>query len=292
MTGIVVVNKPMDYTSHDVIAILRGILGEKKIGHTGTLDPNATGVLPVCLGKATRLIEYMENSPKSYFCRLRLGMSSDTDDIWGNLTDNGLFSFPSQEEIEHILKGFLGDIDQIPPMYSRVSVNGRRLISYARNGEEVEVKPRKIHIYEINMTGYYPCQNEITFNVVCSRGTYIRSICHDIGDIIGCGGVMAALVRTATSGFDLNDAIDFEEIRKMPREDVLKLIRPIDESIDWMPKIEIDGRAYKMFSDGMTVRNAGEPDYPIAVMHEGSLVGIAQREDGYIKPIKVFHWDE
>ncbi|MDO5331340.1 MAG: tRNA pseudouridine(55) synthase TruB, partial [Bacillota bacterium] len=278
MTGILVVNKPMDYTSHDVIAILKGITKEKKIGHTGTLDPNATGVLPVCFGKATRLIEYLEVSTKSYACKMKLGLVSDTDDIWGNTQETGISTFPSQEEAETILKSFLGDIKQIPPMYSAICVNGRRLYSYARSGETVEVKPRDVHIYDISMTGYYPCQNEISFNVTCSRGTYIRTICHDFGVKVGCGAVMSQLVRTSTSSFDLNDSIDFEELRKMRKEDIESKLFSFERAIKDMESIIIHDKDAKFFSNGMTINNLGDNNYPIAVFINEDFAGIAKRE--------------
>lgn len=287
MTGILVVNKPMDYTSHDVIAILKGITKEKKIGHTGTLDPNATGVLPVCFDKATKLIEYLEVSTKSYACKMKLGLKSDTDDIWGNVEETGITKFPTQEETESILKSFLGDIEQIPPMYSAVSVNGRRLYSYARSGETVEVKPRKVHIYDISMTGYFPCQNEISFNITCSRGTYIRTICHDFGEKAGCSAVMTQLCRTSTSGFDISDAIDFEEIRKMSKEEVESHYHSIDKAINTMERLDLVGKEATFFSNGMTLKQDGNDNYPIAVFIDDELVGIAKRESNRLKPIKV-----
>jgi len=289
MTGILVVNKPMDYTSHDVIAILKGITQEKKIGHTGTLDPNATGVLPVCFGKATRLIEYMEVSPKSYACKMKLGFTSDTDDIWGNVVDNSLFAFPAQEKAEELLKSFLGDIEQIPPMYSAVCVNGRRLYSYARSGETVEVKPRKVHVYDISMTGFYPCTGEISFNISCSRGTYIRTICHDFGDMLGCGAVMTSLTRTSTSGFDISQAIDFEELRKMNKEQIESLCHSIDKAIGEMEQLHLVPEKESFFRNGMTITNEGEDNYPIAVMSGDELIAIARREKNRLKPVKVFN---
>lgn len=288
MTGILVVNKPMDYTSHDVIAILKGITGEKKIGHTGTLDPNATGVLPVCFGKATRLIEYMEVVPKSYSCTMRLGLLSDTDDVWGNVTQTGIDKFPSQEETEEILKSFLGDIEQIPPMYSAISVNGRRLYSYARSGETVEVKPRQVHIYDISLTGYYPCRSEICFNITCSRGTYIRTICHDFGIKAGTNAVMAQLCRTSTSGFNIAEAIDFEAIRKMPREEVFSYFHTIDKAIKDMERLSIEGRDAFKFRNGMSIDSVGNDNDKVAVFTDNELIGIANRMNGTLKPIKVF----
>ena len=289
MTGILVVNKPMDYTSHDVIAILKGITGEKKIGHTGTLDPNATGVLPVCFGKATRLIEYMEVTPKTYVCRARLGITSNTDDIWGELSEPKQFEFPSQEKTEEILKSFLGDIEQIPPMYSAVRVNGRRLYSYARSGESVELKPRAVKIYNISLTGFYPCQGEIVFSVCCSRGTYIRTICKDIGEKLGCGAVMSSLVRSNQSGFDISESYDFEELRKMSEADIEKLLIPIDRAISSLDKLSLDKEDCSKFRNGMTLINYGDDTKSLAVLDDGELIGIADRIKNRLKPVKVFN---
>jgi len=289
MTGILVVNKPMDYTSFDVVALLKGICKEKKIGHTGTLDPNATGVLPVCFGKATRLIEYMEVAEKTYVCRARFGFTSDTDDIWGELKPSDDFIFPSQTDIETALKKFLGEIIQIPPMYSAVRVNGRRLYSYARSGESVEVKPRKANIYDIELTGYYPCQNEIVFRVVCSRGTYIRTICKDLGDMFGCGCVMSALTRSNQSGFDISESYDFEELRKMSKEDVEKLILPVNRAVDYMEKTVLDEKSAVKFLNGMTIINQGPDLEKLAVFYNDDLVGIARRDEHRLKPLKVFN---
>ncbi len=290
MTGILVVNKPMGYTSHDVIAILKGITGEKKIGHTGTLDPNATGVLPVCFGKATRLIEYMELTPKAYVCTARLGISSDTDDIWGEIkADESPLNPFKIEDVSSVLKSFKGEISQIPPMYSAVSVNGRRLYSYARSGEKVDVKPRKVIIYDISLSGFYPCRNEIVFAVTCSRGTYIRSICREIGTKLGCSGVMSSLVRTATSGFDISEAVDFEEIREKGMDLILQNIQSIDRAIGDMPKLMLSESEIKKFSNGLSVKNNGPDETAIAVMNGNELAGIAKREENIIKPVKVFN---
>lgn len=289
MTGILLVNKPMDYTSHDVIAILKGITGVKKIGHTGTLDPNATGVLPVCLGKATKLIEYMEVTPKTYVCRAKLGITSDTDDIWGQLSEQEKFDFPSQEDVEKALKSFLGDIEQIPPMYSAVRVNGRRLYSYARSGETVELKPRAVRIYEIALSGYYPCQGEIVFSVKCSRGTYIRTICKDLGQILGCGAVMSGLVRSTQSGFDISESYDFEELRKMSGDEIKKLLLPIDRAIESLDKLALSQDDALKFKNGMTLINNGQDAANLAVFDGDELIGIANRIKNRLKPVKVFN---
>jgi len=289
MTGILVVNKPMDYTSHDVIAILKGLTHEKKIGHTGTLDPNATGVLPVCFGRATKLIEYMEVVPKSYECSARFGMTSNTDDIWGEITEIKDFVFPSREKLEEVLKSFEGEISQVPPMYSAVSVNGRRLYSYARSGESVEVKPRKVNIYSIGLTAYSPENNEIQFSVTCSRGTYIRTICKEIGEKCGCGALMSALVRTGTSGFDISESIDFEEIRKMSQEEIESHVFGIDRAIGNLPRITLHGKYITYFRNGVSLRLEGENSPVNAIFAADELIGIAKIEDNRLTPIKVFN---
>ncbi len=289
MTGILVVNKPMDYTSHDVIAILRGISKERRLGHTGTLDPNATGVLPVCFGIATRLIEYMETAPKRYLCTARLGFTSDTDDIWGELKESEAFEFPEMEEVAEQLKRFNGKLRQIPPMYSAVRVNGRRLYSYARSGESVELKPRTVTIYNIELKGCYPGRGEIVFSIECGRGTYIRSICKELGEKLGCGAVMSALIRTSCSGFDISESLDFETLRKISNPAELEsLLLPIDRAIGNLPKVHVNEAAAKKILNGARIKGHGDDEQNIAVMNGGKLIAIMNREDNILKPVKVF----
>jgi tRNA pseudouridine55 synthase len=289
MTGILLINKPKGYTSHDIIAILRGISKARRLGHTGTLDPNATGLLCVCFGKATRLIEYMEEVPKSYLCTARLGLRSDTEDIWGELKESDSFEFPSAEKLVRHLERFKGELSQTPPMYSAIRVNGRRLYSYARSGESVNPRPRIVTIYDIELLAYYPCQNEIIFSVKCGRGTYIRSICRELGESLGCGAVMSGLTRTSTSGFDISESINFESLRKIGNPAELeKLLLPLDRAIDKLPKINVDESVAKKILNGSKIEAEGENQKNIAVMNAGSLIAIMDRQDNILKPIKVF----
>jgi len=188
---------------------MRRVLKTKKIGHTGTLDPMAAGVLPICVGKSTKVIEYMENDNKGYRCQMKLGSSTDTQDRWGNV----IFSsseIPDEISIRNAIESFIGDIDQIPPMYSALKVNGKKLYELARAGIEIERKPRKRKILDINILSID--YDTILFDVVCSKGTYIRTLCNDIGNILGCGGHMTFLLRTFSGMFSLKNSMTLEEI--------------------------------------------------------------------------------
>ena len=192
MDGIIVVNKEQDYTSFDVVAKLRGILKQKKMGHTGTLDPMATGVLPVCLGAGTKLCDMMTDTKKIYRAVMLLGKDYDTEDITGELLSEAEVN-ATEEEIRDCVQAFVGEIEQLPPMYSAVKVNGKKLCDYARAGKEVERKPRKVTIHEIEIEKIdLPY---VTMKVTCSKGTYIRTLCREIGEKLGCHGCMPSLVR-------------------------------------------------------------------------------------------------
>lgn len=217
--GVIIVNKEAGFTSHDVVAKLRGILKQKKIGHTGTLDPDATGVLPVCLGHATKLCDMLTDKDKTYEAVMLLGRVTDTQDISGkiikecdvtNLKETGKLS---EENILAEIKGFVGEYSQIPPMYSALKVNGKKLYELAREGIEIERKPRQVFINSIeNIVIDFP---RVTMTVSCSKGTYIRTLCHDIGEKLGCGGCMESLKRTRVSTFALEDALTLGEISEL-----------------------------------------------------------------------------
>ena len=218
--GIIIINKPQNMTSHDVVAIMRRTLGMKKIGHTGTLDPMATGVLPVCVGKATRIIEYLDLDMKTYRCKLLLGTLTDTQDIWGEVLETRPLVNKSGEPItaamiETAFKDFDGVIDQKPPMYSALKVNGKRLYEYARAGETVEVKTRQIFIQDLTIEEISLEAKTVTFTATCSKGTYIRTICQDVGEILGCGACMAELTRLASGTFTLERAFTIEEVQRL-----------------------------------------------------------------------------
>lgn len=226
--GVLNVYKEKGYTSHDVVAKLRGIVGQKKIGHTGTLDPDAVGVLPVCLGRATRLCDMLTEKDKIYETVLLLGTETDTQDITGNIVRTGDIQEITEEEIRDVVNSFVGGYDQIPPMYSALKVNGKKLYELAREGKAVERKARRVEIYEIQISEV--SLPRIHMKVHCSKGTYIRTLCHDIGQKLGCGACMEELKRTKVSSFVIGDSLTLDRIKSLRDEGkLLDYIIPIDE---------------------------------------------------------------
>ena len=249
-TGIINVYKPQDWTSHDFVAIMRGVLGIKRVGHTGTLDPMATGVLPICAGPAARVMEYLDLDFKTYECEMQLGLESDTLDIWGEVTPGGDTSAITEEQIQEAFEPFKGTIQQIPPKYSAIKVDGRKLYQYARSGEEVVIKPREVYIEDIEILSIDMEEKKIRWKVVCSKGTYIRSICRDIGDALGCGAVMTTLNRTASGAFRIEDAVDITKVRDMSEEEVLARILPPDYPLMHLGKVLLDEKMARDFCNG------------------------------------------
>lgn len=253
MDGIINVHKEKGFTSHDVVAKLRGILHQKKIGHTGTLDPDATGVLPVCVGKATKVCELLTDQSKTYTAVVRLGVVTDTQDMTGNLLKENEVSC-SREEVEEAVSAFTGEIWQTPPMYSALKVNGKRLYELARQGIEVERKRRKIMIYSSNITDYHPEKNEFTLTVTCSKGTYIRTLCHDIGEKLSCGATMAVLARTGVGEFKLEDSYTLAQI-----EDICKggkcedILIPVDAIFQRCPEVVVHDDGVRHLKNGNVV---------------------------------------
>lgn len=225
MNGILLVDKPQDWTSHDVVAKLRGVFGERRIGHSGTLDPLATGLLVVFLGKATKAVEFSEAAEKEYLAHLRLGIETDTQDITGTVLRTSS-EIPDRAALESVLPRFCGEIRQIPPMYSAIKVNGKKLYEIARRGGEVERQPRVIFIRELSLLEEE--NGEFILRVRCSKGTYIRTLCHDIGQMLGCGGVMTALRRTRVGSYDVRDAHTVSALSEMERDDAESLLLPLD----------------------------------------------------------------
>ena len=228
INGVVVVNKPQNWTSHDCVAVVRRVIGVKRVGHTGTLDPMATGVLPVCVGTAARINEYLDYDTKTYDCVMKLGIITDTLDIWGEFLEERPVPDMDEAVIAETIMGFTGEISQIPPKYSALKVAGKKLYEYARAGQEVEIKPRKINIKHISVNNIDLENKEISFTVECSKGTYIRSLCADIGEKLGCGACMSGLVRTKTGVFTLDDTVDIEAVKKMSREELVSKLFPTD----------------------------------------------------------------
>ena len=215
INGIINVYKEKGYTSHDVVAKLRGILKQKKIGHTGTLDPDAEGVLPVCLGKGTKLCSLLTDKHKTYEAVLHLGVKTDTQDQSGTVLEEKPVSC-TPEEVQTCIQSFLGEQMQVPPMYSALKVQGKKLYELAREGIEIERKPRPVTFYDIQVQEI--SLPYITFSVTCSKGTYIRTLCHDIGEKLGCGGCMEKLLRTRVDQFVLSDSLKLSEIEKLVKE--------------------------------------------------------------------------
>ncbi len=280
MNGVLNLNKPAGYTSFDCVAILRRLTGERKIGHTGTLDPQATGVLPVCIGKATRLLEFMDSAPKTYVCGCTLGLETDTQDIWGSVKSDRRAEIASltRENVEKVLDTFRGEIEQKPPVFSAIKVNGKRLYEYAREGRDVEVPVRSVTIHGIRMLDWQGPQQPFTFEVVCSRGTYVRAICHDMGQTLGCGACMSSLVRTNTCGYSLEQAISLEDLRSMNAEQIEALLDPPESAVSHLPRLELDEEHSKLFTNGNPIWSDGLTlsDEVQAVFHNSKLIGIVR----------------
>ncbi len=233
MNGVINIYKIKGFTSHDVVAKLRGIMKQKKIGHTGTLDPDATGVLPVCLGSATKLCDMLTDKEKEYIAKVQLGVTTDTQDMTGTVLEKKEVDV-TKEQVREMIQSFVGPYEQVPPMYSALKVNGKKLYELAREGKEVERKARPVIIHYIEILDMSLPQ--ITIRVGCSKGTYIRTLCHDLGEKLGCGAAMASLERTKSGQFSLETAITLaeleEKLKKSPenREEVLQsLIIPVDK---------------------------------------------------------------
>lgn len=232
-------------TSHDVVSVVRKKLNMKKVGHTGTLDPNATGVLPICLGQATKISQFLLEGKKKYRAELTLGLETDTEDIYGEIIRESPVR-ATEDEIKSAILSFIGTYEQVPPMYSALKVNGKKLYELARQGIEVERKSRQVTIFNIDLIQIK--DNKVLFDVLCSKGTYIRTLCKDIGEKLKCGGVMSFLLRMESSGFDLSTAITIEELEEI--EDVHSLLLPMDFPLNHMPKVVVKSAYSKQVLNG------------------------------------------
>ena len=290
MKGIINIHKPRDFTSHDCVAIVRRIVGIKRVGHTGTLDPMATGVLPICIGPATRIMEYLDHDQKEYRCTMELGTSTDTCDIWGNVLGRKQIDHLTRKKIRDAFLPFSGKITQVPPMYSAVKVKGKKLYEYARIGVEVEIKPRTVTIHALEVEEIQG--GEITFRVVCSKGTYIRSICRDVGESLGVGGAMSGLIRLASGAFRIEDAIEMGQLRKMSSQGVAAIILPTDYPLVSYQKLEIDRERALDFIHGKRIRPAGGVgEGKTRIYYNDIFLGMAAQTEkkGELKPDKIFH---
>lgn len=251
LNGIIPINKPEGFTSFDVIAKMRGILKLKKLGHSGTLDPMATGVLPVFIGGAAKAISFMEHNSKRYTAGFKLGLTSDTQDITGEIL-SGTRAEISLDKLEAAAGKFIGEIRQIPPMYSAVSVNGKRLYEYARKGIEVEREARTVTVSRFEILDYNESNAEGIADISCSGGTYIRTLIHDIGQELGCGGVMTSLVRTLSNGFSLDECVTLEQLEALRSSNELeKALIPVERVFSHLPKIRLTEQKTQMYKNGV-----------------------------------------
>ena len=250
MDGIIVINKPKNFTSHDVVNVLRKVLNTRKIGHTGTLDPNATGVLPLLVGQATKLSKYLIEHDKTYIAKLKLGIKTATGDIEGEVLKQEDFdrAILDKENVESVLKSFLGKQKQIPPMYSAIKINGKKLYEYAREGKTVEVEPRDIELYKMNLISIV--DDEIEFEVSCSKGTYIRVVCEDLAKALGTIGTMFSLKRTIVDKFKIEDSITFETLEEIKCDIESKLIKMEDVFKD-LSRLNLNARKEELFLNGV-----------------------------------------
>ena len=254
--GIIVIDKPQGWTSMDVCAKLRGLFHEKRVGHGGTLDPMATGVLPVFVGRATRAVEFATDSEKEYVAGLKLGVITNTQDTTGEVLEKRPVEV-TREDLERALPAFRGDILQVPPMYSAIKIQGKKLYQLARAGKEVERPPRPVTIHALSVEGQTG-PAEYTFRVRCSKGTYVRTLCHDIGAALGCGGAMSALRRTMAGGFTLADAHPLAEV--LAADDPTVLLRPVDTCFSEYDAVELAGRALFKAQNGSPFPCPNVPD--------------------------------
>lgn len=283
--GIIIIDKPQDWTSMDVCAKLRGIFHERRIGHAGTLDPMATGVLPVFVGRATRAVEFASESEKEYVAGLRLGVETNTQDTTGTVLAERPVSV-SQAELEQVLGQFRGEIRQIPPMYSAIKKEGKKLYELARQGQEVERQPRPITIYELELLDQLS-PTDYTLRVKCSKGTYVRTLCHDIGQALGCGGTLSSLRRTQSAGFALDQAVTLEQVQAAA--DPAALLLPVDAYFAGHPALTLTSqRAEKKVRNGNTL-SLEAPDGVYRVYGPaGDFLALSRLTQGVLTTIKSF----
>ena len=288
--GILIVDKPQGWTSMDVCAKLRGVFHEKRVGHGGTLDPMATGVLPVFFGRATRAVEYATDSDKEYVAGLKLGVITNTQDTTGEMLETRPVCV-GRQELEGALKGFLGPIEQIPPMYSAIKKDGKKLYELARKGVEVERAPRKVTILELEVLeeapfGWQAEENTWFLRVRCSKGTYVRTLCHDIGRALGCGGCMSALRRTEAGGCRLEQSVTLEEVLSCEAPE--RLLRKTDSCFGEYPAVVISGRNLFKAKNGNVFSTAVDDGIYRIYDEDGGFLLLGRAAQGRITTIKSF----
>lgn len=299
MNGVILIDKPAGFTSFDVIAVVRRLTGQRKTGHTGTLDPNATGVLPVLLGSATKAQDLIPNHDKSYIADFKLGITTNTLDIWGEVTSEAEAHF-SEDDIQKILPRFQGEIEQLPPMFSAVQKNGQRLYDLARKGIEVEREKRRVTVYRLNLASFDESTQSGTLEISCSKGTYVRTIIDDIGRLLGSGAVMTALRRTEACGFSLDECISLDSLRELSElGNTASVLRPTESLFACYPDVFISEAQARRFSNGgaldmarTQLKNTEIPDGQIYRVYnrENKFLGLgkADVESNLLKIFKLF----
>lgn len=279
MEGVLIINKPKDFSSHDVVNVLRKELNTKKVGHTGTLDPKATGVLPILIGNATKISKYLVEHDKTYSVVMELGTRTDTLDSEGKILETRKVETLDEEKIKEVLSSFLGKQKQIPPMYSAIKINGKKAYEYARNGQVVEITPREIEIYEMKFKKYF--DNQISFIVKCSKGTYIRTLCQDIAKRLGTIAYMKELQRTDVDIFNIKDAISIDDI-KNKKKDVKEAIISIEEVFSKNGKIVLADEKLQYFLNGVKL-NFDMQDGIYRVYQKNKFIGLGILEKKLLK---------
>ena len=289
--GILVIDKPAGWTSMDVCAKLRGMFHEKRVGHAGTLDPMATGVLPVFLGRATRAVEFAANSDKEYIAGLKLGVIANTQDITGEILEERPADV-SREQLWAVLERFTGDIEQVPPMYSAIKIGGKKLYELARKGKEVERRPRPVTIRALGVLEGPERGADFTLRVACSKGTYVRTLCHDIGQALGCGGCMSSLQRVKAAGFTLEDSVSLEAVQEaVDRGEGEGLLLPVDAYFarnGWKNSVTVRPDAEKRLRNGGCVPTPGMEAECRVYSESGEFLGLGSSEGTRLRLIKSF----
>ena len=281
MNGIILVDKPQDWTSHDVVGKLRGILHERRIGHSGTLDPMATGLLVVFVGRATRAVEFAEAHSKEYVAGLRLGIATVTQDITGNVlceTEHNI----GENDLKSVLFEFQGEIQQLPPMYSAIKVGGKKLYELARKGETVERKPRTVNISKLELVGTE--NDDYILDVCCSKGTYVRTLCNDIGEKLGCGACMSSLRRIKAGNFSISDAHTLTEIAEKPE----KYILPVDLLFAEYPALTVNSAQEQKLRNGNIIKSSAADGRYRVYGESGEFLLLADVRQGSLKTVKNF----
>ena len=287
MNGIIIIDKPQEWTSNDVVSRLRRVFNTRRIGHGGTLDPMATGVLPVFVGRATRGVEFFEHAEKVYETTIRFGLTTDTEDITGKTLTECEVSL-KREDLETVLPRFRGDILQVPPMYSAIKVNGQKLYDLARKGREVERQPRPITIHELELLEFDG--NEARLRVRCSKGTYIRTLCKDIGEALGCGGCMAALRRVQAGEYTLEGSIPLRQLLDISErgEDVEHLLRPVDTMFASHPALTLTEKQARLVKNGGAFSASCADGTYRVYAPDGEFLALCKAEGGRVSTIKSF----